>query len=68
MVVSEDVLTAGVTAELAARISEECFDYLEDPVARVAGEDIPVAVSPALESGSIPSSGLIVETVQRMLA
>jgi pyruvate dehydrogenase E1 component beta subunit len=68
MVISEGVLTAGVTAELAARISEECFDYLEDPVVRVAGEDIPVAVSPALESGSIPSSGLIAETVERMLA
>jgi len=34
----------------------------------VAGEDIPVGVSPALESGSIPSSALIAETARRMLA
>jgi len=68
MVVSEGALTAGVAAELAARIGEECFDYLEDPVVRVAGEDIPVGVSPALESGSIPSSALIAETARRMLA
>jgi pyruvate dehydrogenase E1 component beta subunit len=39
MVVSEGVMTAGVAAELAARITEECFDYLEQPVVRVAGED-----------------------------
>ena len=67
MVVSEGPLTAGVAAELAARISEECFDYLQDPVIRVAGEDIPIPVSPELESASIPTSALIVATVQRML-
>lgn len=64
---SEGVLTAGVAAELAARITEECFEYLEDPVVRIAGEDIPIPVSPSLESGSIPSPGLIVDTVRRMV-
>lgn len=64
---SEGVLTGGVAAELAARISEECFDFLEDPVVRIAGEDIPIPVSPALESGSIPTAALIVDTVGRML-
>jgi acetoin:2,6-dichlorophenolindophenol oxidoreductase subunit beta len=63
---SEGVLTAGVAAELAARITEECFDFLEDPVLRIAGEDIPVPVSPSLESASIPSPGSICELVQRM--
>ena len=43
-------MTAGVAAELAARISEECFDYLENPVVRVAGEDIPISVSVELEA------------------
>ncbi len=64
---SEGPLTAGVAAELAARITEECFDYLEDPVLRVAGEDIPIPVSPALESGSIPSPELIVDCIRRMV-
>ncbi len=65
--VSEGPLTAGVAAELAARISEECFDYLEDPVIRIAGEDIPIPVSPALEAASIPTPELIAATVRRML-
>lgn len=67
MVVSEGVMTAGVAAELAARISEECFDYLEDPVVRVAGEDIPISVSTSLETGSVPGVGLIYETALKML-
>ncbi len=64
---SEGVLTAGVAAELAARITEECFDYLEDPVLRIAGEDIPIPVSPELESGSIPSVALIRDSIRRMV-
>lgn len=67
MVVCESVMTAGVAAELSARISEECFDYLEDPVVRVAGEDIPISVSPALETGSVPGPQLIFETAVRMV-
>ncbi|PWC90755.1 pyruvate dehydrogenase [Azospirillum sp. TSH100] len=68
MVVSEGVMTAGVAAELSARITEECFDFLEDPVVRVAGEDIPISVSTALEAGSVPGPQLIADTALRMLA
>lgn len=67
MVVSEGPLTAGVAAELAARIAEECFDFLENPVLRVAGEDIPIAVSPALEAASVPSPESIAESARRLL-
>lgn len=68
MVVSEGAMTAGVAAELAARISEECFDFLEEPVIRVAGEDIPISVSTVLESGSVPGPQLIAETAGRLVA
>jgi pyruvate dehydrogenase E1 component beta subunit len=67
MVVAEGPMTAGVAAELAARISEECFDFLEEPVVRVAGEDIPVSVSPALEAASVPGPAFIAETAVLML-
>ncbi len=62
MVVSEAVMTGGFAAELSARISERCFDYLEEPVVRVAGEDIPIPVSPGLERGAVPTPQLIAET------
>ena len=61
-------MTAGVAAELAARISEECFDFLEQPVLRVAGEDIPISVSQDLESGSVPSARSIADAAERMLS
>jgi pyruvate/2-oxoglutarate/acetoin dehydrogenase E1 component len=66
-VISEACLTGGVASELAAQISEECFDYLEDPVIRIAGEDIPIPVSPRLEAASIPTADLIVDVAKRML-
>lgn len=66
MVVSEGAMTCGVAAELSARITEECFDYLEDPVVRVAGEDIPISVSPLLEQNSVPTPKLIVETARKL--
>jgi acetoin:2,6-dichlorophenolindophenol oxidoreductase subunit beta len=62
MVVTEAHLTGGFSAELSARIHESCFDHLEEPVARVAGEDIPIPVSPPLERNSVPNAQLIAET------
>ena len=67
MVVSEGPLTAGVAAELASRIGEECFDFLEQPVVRVAGEDMPIAVSPTLEAASVPGVELIREAGERIV-
>ncbi|MCF6233283.1 MAG: alpha-ketoacid dehydrogenase subunit beta [Rhodobacteraceae bacterium] len=68
MVVSEGVMTSGVAAELSARITEECFDFLEEPVIRVAGEDIPISVSIELEKNSVPTTKFVVETARKLLA
>jgi len=68
MVVSEGVMTAGVAAELSARITEECFDFLEEPVIRVAGEDIPISVSGSLEKNSVPSPEFVSDVARKMLA
>ena len=67
MVVSEGALTVGVGAELAARIGEECFDFLEQPVVRVTGEDVPIAVSPELEAASVPGADLIRDVGERLV-
>ena len=67
-VISEGAMTAGVAAEIGARVSEECFDFLHDPVIRIAGEDIPISVSGELEAGSVPGVDLIVESVKKLLS
>ena len=61
MVVTEAALTGSVASEIAARVQEACFDWLEEPVLRIGGEDIPVPVAPSLENGAIPSAQLIKE-------
>jgi pyruvate dehydrogenase E1 component beta subunit len=64
LVVTEAAVTGSVASEIAARLSERCFDWLEEPVLRLGGEDIPIPVSPALEKGSIPSAALIADTAR----
>lgn len=67
LVVTEDTLTAGVSAEIAAILQEEAFDWLEEPVIRLAGEDIPIPVAPDLEAGSIPSPARIAATARKLM-
>ena len=62
LVVTEAALTGSVASEVAARLGESCFDWLEEPVLRLGGEDVPAAVAPALERAATPDAGLIAET------
>jgi pyruvate/2-oxoglutarate/acetoin dehydrogenase E1 component len=54
LVLNEAHKTAGFCAELAARITEQAFDELQAPVARVAARDVPVPAT-LLEKLSVPS-------------
>jgi len=67
LVVTEDCLTAGVSAELSARIMEGAFEYLEEPVLRLAGEDIPIPVAPSMEKEAVPSVDRIFSTAKLLL-
>lgn len=64
MVVTEAAVTGSVASDVAARVGEACFDWLEEPVLRLGGEDIPIPVSPALERASIPDAALIGDTAR----
>ncbi len=45
---------AGIGAEIAAIIMEECFDWLDAPVKRVAGKDVPLPYAANLERLALP--------------
>ena len=64
VIVTEDTLTGGVGAEIAARLQSEAFDFLEAPIARVSGEDIPIPVAPDLETASVPTVDSIVKATR----
>lgn len=49
VVLHEDSLTGGIGGELASRITEECFEYLDAPVTRCASLDTPIPFNAALE-------------------
>jgi 2-oxoisovalerate dehydrogenase E1 component len=64
LVVYEDTRSWGYGAEIAARISDELFEFLDSPVRRVAALDTFVAYSPPLEDEILPQVDDIVSAVQ----
>ena len=67
IVVAEDCRTAGVSAEVAARITEECFDFLQAPVRRVAGADTPIPCADVLERAALPDASKVVAAAVALL-
>jgi pyruvate dehydrogenase E1 component beta subunit len=54
----------GVGAEIAARLMEHAFDYLDAPVARVSGKDVPMPYAANLEKLALPSVAEVVEAAK----
>lgn len=67
VIVEEDCKTGGVGAELAALINEYAFKYIDVPVLRIAGLDVPIPYSPILEKASIPDVERIVNEIKRLI-
>lgn len=59
IVLHEDCMMGGIGGELVALISENCFEYLDAPVIRVASLDTPVPFAVALEEQFLPKERLI---------
>ena len=62
--VEEGWQQSGVGAEIAARLVEHAFDYLDAPVARVSGKDVPMPYAANLEKLALPSVAEIVEAAK----
>ncbi len=60
VVVEEGWQQSGVGAEIAARVMEQAFDYLDAPIIRVSGKDVPMPYAANLEKLALPS---VVEVV-----
>ena len=67
LVVHEDTRTGGIAGEIAARINESCFAWLDAPVLRVTAHDVPLPYAPQLEDFVLPQASDIV-TAARTLA
>jgi pyruvate dehydrogenase E1 component beta subunit len=60
VVVEEGWAQSGVGAEIAARLMEHAFDYLDAPVARVSGKPVPMPYAANLEKLALPSAAEVV--------
>ena len=62
--VEEGWAQSGVGAEIAARLMEHAFDYLDAPVARVSGKDVPMPYAANLEKLALPSVADVIGAVK----
>jgi pyruvate/2-oxoglutarate/acetoin dehydrogenase E1 component len=68
VVVSEAARTGGLSSEIAAQVMDNAFWDLDAPIARVAGEDVPIPYSEPLELAAIPRPETIAAAIRRTLA
>lgn len=66
VIVHEAVERGGVANWIASIIQEEVFDYLDAPVVRVCGENVPIPFAQNLEAAAIPNPERIAEAVRRI--
>jgi pyruvate dehydrogenase E1 component beta subunit len=67
VVVHEAVKRGGFGAEIAGIIAEEAFDYLDGPIKRVAGRNVPIAFNEVLEKKAIPDVENIVAAARSLV-
>lgn len=67
VLVTEETKTGATTAEVAAIVQEEAFDWLDAPIQRVNAPDTPVPFSPPLEQFFIPDNKRISDAIRTIV-
>jgi len=67
VIVEEGWRSYGVGAEIAARIYEEAFDYVDSPILRVAQKEVPLPYNRTLEQMALPQIADVVKAVKEVL-
>jgi len=67
VVAEEGWRSCGMGAEIATRIYEKAFEYLDAPVARVAAPEVPLAYNRQLERDAVPDELDVIEAVKRLV-
>jgi pyruvate dehydrogenase E1 component beta subunit len=58
---------AGIGAEIAMTVTENCWDWLDAPPVRVAGLDVPMPYAANLEKLALPQPGWVVDAVKKII-
>lgn len=67
VVVEETTKFGGFAGEVVSIVQEEAFDYLDAPIERVAGEEVPIPYSMPLEKLAIPDTQRIVSAAKKLI-
>jgi pyruvate dehydrogenase E1 component beta subunit len=67
VIVEEGYRSYGIGAEVAARLQEEAFDYLDAPIKRVAQKEVPLPYSRELEQMALINKDRVIEAVKEIL-
>ena len=62
--IEEGFPQSGIGAEISAQIMENAFDYLDAPVIRITGKDVPMPYAANLEKLALPNVGEIIEAAK----
>ena len=68
LIVHEDTRTGGLAGEIAARVNEQAFEWLDGPIMRVTAHDVPLPYAPTLEDFVLPQTGDIVKAARWLAA
>ena len=67
LIVHEDNLTGGVGAEIAAIVSDQAFEYLDGPISRLCGPDIPtMPFAQSLEEAYLPNTDKVASALREL--
>ena len=67
LVIEETSRLGGFAGELVSQIQEDAFDYLDAPVARVAGAEVPIPYSFPLEQAAIPNAASVAAAARQLV-
>ena len=69
LIVHEDNITGGVGAEIAALVAEQAFEYLDGPISRLCGPDVPtMPFAQNLEEAYMPDAEKVVQALRKLAA
>lgn len=68
LICHEEHKTSGYAGEIAARVNEEAFEYLDAPIMRVCSKDTHVAYCPDLEEVILPQTSDVLEALRKLLS
>ncbi len=67
VIIHEDTLTGGFGGEIAARVADSCFQYLDGPVKRIAAKDSHIPYAPILEPHVLPGREEVYRGIKELL-